>query len=116
MAEEIIFDDITTGAGNDIERATGMARKMVCEWGMDSEIGPLSFATDQNTGMRYPVSEETALKIDQAVHKIVGEAYGQVRVMLKEKEQVLRDITQALHEKETIGRDDLTRIIGSPVE
>ncbi len=116
VAEEIIFDDITTGAGNDIERATGMARKMVCEWGMDSEIGPLSFATDQNTGMRYPVSEETALKIDQAVHKIVGEAYGQVRVMLKEKEQVLRDITQALHEKETIGRDDLTRIIGSPVE
>ncbi|MBC8209378.1 MAG: ATP-dependent metallopeptidase FtsH/Yme1/Tma family protein [Desulfobulbaceae bacterium] len=115
VAEEIIFDEITTGAGNDIERATGMAQKMVCEWGMDPEIGPLSFATDQNTGMRYPVSEETALKIDKAVQRIIGNAYTQVREMLQENEQALREITQALHDKETIGRDDLTRIIGPPV-
>jgi len=112
VAEEIVFEEITTGAGNDIERATDMARKMVCEWGMAPEIGPLAYKRESQTGMRYPVSEETALRIDTAVNGIVQSAYGRVFELLTENREKLEGITSALLERETIDREDLQAIVG----
>src|SRR5690606_38515192 len=88
VAEEIIFNQKTTGAGNDIEQATELARRMVTEWGMSDAIGPLNFANtknevflgrDFNQGDAY--SEETARRIDREIRQIVTEQYDRARAL-----------------------------------
>ncbi len=114
VAEELILDDITTGASNDIERVTKMARKMVCEWGMSDTIGALSIG---ETGEEVFIgrewvqnknySEETARIVDAEVKSIVAEARERCRKLLKDNEETLHRIARALLERETISGEEL---------
>lgn len=113
IAEEIEFGDITTGAGNDIDRVSDMARKMVCEWGMSEDIGPMTFrAADPATGHPGPiVSEATAVKIDEAVKSLVLAAYDNAKRILTENRKALDAMSQALLDQETITHEDIRRIV-----
>ena len=114
VAEEIIFDDITTGASNDIERVTRTARKMVCEWGMSEAVGTLAIG---ETGEEVFIgrewvqnknfSESTARLVDSEVKRIVDEAHERGRVLLKENEETLHRIARALLDRETITGEEL---------
>ena len=114
VAEEIIFDDITTGASNDIERVTRMARKMVCEWGMSEAVGTLAIG---ETGEEVFIgrewvqnknfSEDTARLVDSEVKRIVEEAHSRCRKLLEDNLDALHRIAQALLDRETITGDDL---------
>ncbi|MDR2550196.1 MAG: ATP-dependent zinc metalloprotease FtsH [Desulfobulbus sp.] len=119
VAEKLVFNEITTGAGNDIERATELARKMVCEWGMSEEIGPLTYGKKEEhiflgreiAQQRGDYSELTAQKIDAAVKQIVVEAHDKVTRLLQENMDILRAIADELLERETIMLEDMDRII-----
>ena len=118
VAEKIIFDEITTGAGNDIERASELARKMVCEWGMSEELGPLAYGKKEEQiflgreiSQHRDYSEATAKKIDEVVKDIVIDANNDVTRLLKENIDILRAVADELLEKETIMLDDIDRII-----
>jgi cell division protease FtsH len=118
VAEAIIFDEITTGAGNDLERATALARKMVCEWGMSDELGPLTYGKKEEQiflgreiAQHRDFSEETARQIDVAVKKIITEARDKVRVLLEENKDILTKVAEELLEQETIVLDDIERIM-----
>ncbi|MFQ5527766.1 MAG: ATP-dependent zinc metalloprotease FtsH [Thermoanaerobaculia bacterium] len=117
IAEELSQEDITTGAGNDIERATDMAHKMVCEWGM-SELGPLSFGgkdepvfLGRDYAQRADYSEDTAIRIDREVERIVKDSTDRARDVLTENHNVLNALAERLLEFETIdGREVYTLI------
>ncbi len=118
VAEEIIFEDYTTGAGNDIERATEMARKMVCEWGMSEKLGPLAYEKNEGPvflGMqsqnRKEYSDSKAKEIDTEVHRIVMEGYRKARRILSDNLHFLHKVSQALLELETIDGEDITIIV-----
>ena len=114
VAEEIIFDDITTGASNDIERVTRMARKMVCEWGMSEAIGTLAIG---ETGEEVFIgrewvqnknySEDTARLVDAEVKRIVEEAHSRCQTLLRDNLETLHRIARALLERETITGEEL---------
>jgi cell division protease FtsH len=117
-AEEIILKDFTTGAGNDIERATGLARKMVCEWGMSDAIGPLSYGKKEEQiflgrefASHQDYSEETARRIDAEINKIVLESYDKAKTILSENIDLLHKIALVLLEKEVITGQELDDII-----
>jgi cell division protease FtsH len=117
-AEEIILKDYTTGAGNDIERATGLARKMVCEWGMSESIGPLSYGKKDEQiflGREFAshkdYSEETARKIDAEINQIVLSSYEKAKSILSEHIDLLNKITIVLLEKEVLTGQELDAII-----
>lgn len=118
VAEEIIFNDITTGAGNDIERATKMARKMVCEWGMSEEIGPLNIGEqgeevfigrEWNQSRNY--SDETARLVDAEVKRIVEAARSAARELIEGNMDLLKKIAESLLERETISGADIDLLI-----
>ncbi len=118
MAEKIIFDEITTGAGNDLERATALARKMVCEWGMSDELGPLTYGKKEEQiflgreiAQHRDFSEETARQIDVAVKKIITEARDRVQNLLEEYKDILVKVAEELLEKETIVLEDIESIM-----
>ncbi|MDJ0622607.1 MAG: ATP-dependent zinc metalloprotease FtsH [Desulfocapsaceae bacterium] len=118
VAEDIIFDEITTGAGNDIERATALARKMVCEWGMSDELGPLTYGKKEEQiflgreiAQHRDFSEETARQIDDAVRQIITDARDKVYDLLRENRDILEKVAEELLEKETIVLDDIERIM-----
>ncbi|MHB8150340.1 MAG: ATP-dependent zinc metalloprotease FtsH [Desulfobulbia bacterium] len=114
VAEEIVFGDVTTGAGNDIERASNIARKMVCEWGMSKEIGLLNVAGPDEMGRsRQPYSGETAVRIDQAVTGLVTEARDTATRLLNENRAILEAMAKDLLEKETIGSEDIERLMAA---
>jgi cell division protease FtsH len=114
VAEEIVFGDVTTGAGNDIERASNIARKMVCEWGMSEAIGPMNFAGPDEMGRsRQPYSGETAVRIDQAVTGLVTEARETATRLLNENRAILEAMAKDLLEKETIGSEDIDRLMAA---
>jgi len=117
VAEELTQPDVTTGAGNDIERATDMARRMVCEWGM-SELGPLSFGgkdepvfLGREFSQRADYSEDTALHIDREVSRIVRQAYEQATTVLTTYRAVLDKVAQDLLEREALDGEDVYRTI-----
>lgn len=109
-AEEFIFKDITTGAGNDIERATEIARKMVCEWGMSSRLGPQAYEKHEGPvflGLQYgqkskDYSDAKAQEIDDEVSRIISEGYKKAVEILHENKDSLDKIAKALLEYETI--------------
>jgi len=113
IAEEIVFNQMTTGASNDIERVSDIARHMVCEWGMSEAVGPLTFReTSPLSGQPGQIiSEQTAMLIDSEVKKLVQSAYDRARDLLEEHRGQLDAITHALLERETISRADLQTII-----
>jgi cell division protease FtsH len=113
-AEEIFLDHITTGAGNDIERATEIARQMVCEWGM-STLGPLTFGKKEEQiflgreiAQHRDYSEDTAIKIDGEVRSIVNTAYSRARNILETHRDTLERIAQALLDREVLDATELT--------
>jgi cell division protease FtsH len=117
VAEELTQDDITTGAGNDIERATEMARRMVCEWGM-SELGPLAYgAKDEpvflgrDFAQRADYSEATANRIDHEVTRIVQTGYEQARTVLTQNRAVLDKVARDLLERETLDGEEVYNTI-----
>ncbi|MBN2857508.1 MAG: ATP-dependent zinc metalloprotease FtsH [Candidatus Delongbacteria bacterium] len=118
VAEELIFNDITTGASNDIERATDIARKMVCEWGMSDEIGPIHYGVKNDNPFlgkeltrTSSISEEIGKKIDNAVQKIIFKALEKTREVLKENIGTLHKIAEELLEKETLEGKQIDEII-----
>jgi cell division protease FtsH len=113
IAEEIVFNEMTTGAGNDIERVSDIARRMVCEWGMSPAVGPMTFkASDPLNGQPGQImSEETARLIDNEVKKLVQAAYDDAKQILEENRPILNAMTQALLDKETISGDDIVQIV-----
>jgi cell division protease FtsH len=118
VAEEIMFAQKTTGAGNDIERATEIARSMVTEWGMSDEFGPLNFSSgkqevflgrDFGSGDRH--SEDTAQRIDAEIRRIVTNQYERATKILTEHRKELEQISEALLEFETIDGDDIDTLL-----
>lgn len=119
-AEELIFNTMTTGAGNDIERATEIARKMVCEWGMSDKLGPVTFGKkdeqiflgrEMATHKNY--SEATAIEIDTEIRHIIDENYRTVKGILQENIDVLHRIAGELVEKETLSGEEVDTIIAA---
>jgi cell division protease FtsH len=120
VAEEIIFgaDKVTTGAGNDIERATALARRMVTQFGMSEVIGPLAVGDKEQEiflgrefAQRREISERTAQMVDDEVKRLVDEAYARATQILSENRDLLDRIALALLDRETIDREDLDRLV-----
>jgi cell division protease FtsH len=120
VAEEIIFgaDKVTTGAGNDIERATALARRMVTQFGMSERIGPLAVGDKEQEiflgrefAQRREISERTAQMVDDEVKRLVDEAYARATQIIAENRELLDRIADALLERETIDREDLDRLV-----
>jgi cell division protease FtsH len=117
IAEEIFLKQMTTGARNDIERATEMARKMVCEWGM-SELGPLSFGKQdeqiflgREIAQHRDYSEATAIRIDEQVRKLVEEAYKQSRKIIEDRSEAMIRVAEALLEREVLDGSEVLDLI-----
>ncbi|WP_449243131.1 ATP-dependent zinc metalloprotease FtsH [Desulfovibrio sp.] len=123
VAEEIVLNQKTTGASNDIDRATKTARKMVCQWGMSDKIGPLSFGDGgeqiflgRELIQHKNYSEDTARAIDDEVRSIIDQAHEKARGLLSENREALDRIAEALLERETISGDDIDLLIkGEPL-
>ena len=118
VAEELVFNQMTTGAGNDIERASKMARKMVCEWGMSETLGPLSFGGKGDEvflGREFvqhkEYSEDTAKLIDAEVKRIVQDGYDRAKMLLKENMDALHRISEALLDRETISGKEVDKLM-----
>ena len=114
IAEEITTDSLTTGAGNDLERATDLARRMVCEWGMSDAMGPLTFGKKEEQiflgreiAQHQDYSEDTAVKIDQEVTRIVNNNYQRAHQLLIEHKTTLTAIADALLARETLDAKDV---------
>jgi cell division protease FtsH len=123
VAEEIVFNEISTGAGNDLERVTELARSMVMEYGMSRELGPVNLAGPrrnqfmQTDGGHPPppsYSEDTAREIDREIRGLVDGTYERVRVILTEDRAVLETLAQALLEREVVDEAELREIMGLP--
>ncbi|MCY7352892.1 MAG: ATP-dependent zinc metalloprotease FtsH [Cytophagaceae bacterium] len=113
-AEDIVFDKISTGASNDLERVTKLAYSMVTVYGMNEKIGNISFYDSKQPEYSFnkPYSEETAREIDEEVRKLVNSAYQRTRQMLLDKREKLEIIAQELLKKEILFQNDLERLIG----
>ncbi|MEQ1878414.1 MAG: cell division protein FtsH, partial [Bdellovibrionia bacterium] len=118
VAEALIFHDYTTGAGNDIERATEIARRMVTEWGMSEKLGPQKYESrDQMPFMgmghsnQKEYSDSKAEEIDQEVSRLISEGYEKAKKILEEKTETLHKLAEALLEKETLDGDEVQIIM-----
>lgn len=118
VAEELEMEHVTTGAGSDIQRATELARKMVCQWGMSDMLGPLVYGKDTEhpfLGMEMSkhkeYSEETAVKIDAEIKKFVNEAYETARSILSQKHDILVAMADDLLDHETLDSDMIDAVI-----
>jgi cell division protease FtsH len=118
VAEELVLKEMTTGAGNDLERATDLARKMVCEWGMSEKMGPLTFGKQneqvflgRELGSQRDFSESIAMEIDQEVKRLVTENYERAKRLLTENMASLKRLAEALLEKEVLDGSDIDHIL-----
>ena len=124
IAEEVTIGSITTGAGNDLERATELARRMVCEWGMSNSMGPLTFGKKEEQiflgreiAQHQDYSEETAIKIDQEVKEIITDNYTRAQDVLNEYKQHVLDMADALLVRESLDAEQVRRLVaGEPLE
>lgn len=118
VAEELVFKQVTTGAGNDLERATALARQMVCEWGMSEKLGPLTFGQKEESmflgrsfGSKRDVSDDMALEIDREIKRLVTENYERTKRALTEQMVTLKALAEALLEKEVLDLGEVDEII-----
>lgn len=115
-AEALIYDEFTSGAANDLKRATQLAHKMVCEWGM-SELGPITFGSEDEVFLgrdfakMRDFSEETASAVDREIHRICEDGYKEAHDLLKKFEHVLKALAQALYERETLESEEINAVI-----
>ena len=122
VAEEICLGQMTTGAGNDIERATEMARKMVCEWGMSEKMGPLTYGTKEEQvflgkdfSQQKNFSDQTAKLIDQEVKALVMGGYEKACEIITEHRDSLEKMALALLDRETLGASEIKEIINGKI-
>jgi cell division protease FtsH len=113
-----VFGQMTTGAGNDIEKATELARKMVCEWGMSKELGPMTFGRREeqiflgrDISHHKDYSEQTALEIDREVRKIIDDSYQKARQLLSDHLVLLHAIAARLLEKEVLDGSEVEAMV-----
>ncbi len=124
LAEEIVLNQTTTGAQDDLEKATELARKMVCEWGMSEKMGPLTFGRKEeqvflgrDIARHQDYSEDTAIQIDQEVRRIVNRNFERARTILTNQRTVLANIAEALLEREVLDASEVRMIIdGLPLK
>jgi len=121
ISEETFLNMLTTGAGNDFEKATSIARKMVCEWGMSAMMGPMTYAKKEDMVFlgrdlmsHNEYSEETSQQIDKEIKKIIDQAYANSRRIILDNRAKLEIIAQQLLEKESLTSDDIAAILGTP--
>jgi cell division protease FtsH len=121
-AEELVLDDFTTGAGNDIERATDLARKMVCEWGMSPQLGPMSYGKKEEQiflgreiATHKDYSDETAKRIDAEITAIISSGYEKTKSILSENLATLHRLSDELIKREVLNAEDLDAIISGRV-
>jgi cell division protease FtsH len=120
VAEEIVFNRISTGAANDIKQATDLAQQMVRSWGMSDNLGPLSYAKGEEQiflgreiAQHRDYSEATAKKIDEEIHKLIKSSYGCAKTVLNENLDILHKLAEVLLEKETVMGKELDELIHS---
>ncbi|MBA7679683.1 ATP-dependent zinc metalloprotease FtsH [subsurface metagenome] len=118
VSEEMNFNDITSGAQNDLDRATKITRKMIMEYGMSKRLGPITFKGEEEevflgkeiaSGPHY--SDQIASAIDEEVHNIVMDSYEMARKILLKNKKTLADLANELIEKETLSRDEILKVL-----
>jgi len=119
IAEALFCDDITSGASDDIRRATGIARRMVCDWGMSDRIGPIRYAADENQVPWGPEvygprehSDATAHDIDEEIQNIINTHYTEAKALLERNRHALQRVAEALLEREVMTADEVKEVIG----
>lgn len=122
IAEELVFNQPTTGAGNDIERATELARKMVCEWGMSEKMGPLAFGKKEEAiflgreiAQHADYSEGTAREIDMEIKRFVIENYDRAKDLLSKNKEILNKLAEALLEHESLSGEQINKVMRGEV-
>jgi cell division protease FtsH len=117
-AEELVFGHMTTGAGDDIEKATELARKMVCEFGMSKELGPMTFGKREeqvflgrDIAHHKDYSEHTAIEIDREVRRIIDDAYQKARQLLSDHAPLLQAVAERLLEKEVLDGSEVEAMV-----
>lgn len=115
VAEEIFFGRITTGAQDDLQKITKMAFEVCANYGMNPEIGPISYGNrdQQGEGFQKPFSEATAQRLDEAVKKMVTEAHRRTTELLTERKKEVEQVARLLLEKEVITREDMRLLLGA---
>ncbi len=118
VAEELVLNHMTTGAGNDIEKATDLARRMVCEWGMSEKLGPMTFGKKEEEiflgrdfTQKVDYSESTAIEIDAEVRRIIQDSYYKAKDLLKTNLRLLHKVAQSLLEKEVLDGSEIDAIV-----
>jgi cell division protease FtsH len=121
VAEKLVFKELSTGAGNDIERASNVARRMVTEFGMSDELGPLALGKKEELvflgreiSEQRNYSDEVAYKIDQEIRRLIDEAYERAEAVLTEHMDKLKAISELLIERETIDADEMEALFTAP--
>ncbi|MCH2290384.1 MAG: ATP-dependent zinc metalloprotease FtsH, partial [SAR324 cluster bacterium] len=119
-AEELIFNELTTGASNDIQQATDMARNMICRWGMSDKLGPIVLGTDdqqhvlgRDIGSEREYSEDTAVEIDKEMRNTIKTHYRKAKKLLKDNIKVLHKIAEVLIQEETIEGNRILELLGT---
>ena len=112
-AEELIFNHFSSGASDDLKKATSIARRMICEWGMSPKFGPISFNQSQNGLENNLISPETMKQIDEEIQNILKQAYNKTLSILKDNRAALEKITNMLMEKETCTGEEITEAVQS---
>jgi cell division protease FtsH len=120
VAEELVLGEVSTGAQNDLERATEIARKMVCEYGMSAELGPSTFGRRQESpflgtvfGEERTYSEETARRIDAEVASFIGDAHRRVSEIITARRPALDRLVEVLEEREVLTGDEVQELVGA---
>jgi cell division protease FtsH len=118
VAEELVLNHMTTGAGNDIEKATDLAHRMVCEWGMSERLGPMTFGKKEEEiflgrdfTQKVDYSENTAIEIDAEVRRIIQESYHKAKDLLKANLRLLHKVAESLLEKEVLDGSEIDAIV-----
>jgi cell division protease FtsH len=118
-AEQLVFSDLSTGAHNDIDNATTLARKMVCEWGMSEKVGPLTFGSPseevflgRELGVRRTFSDETARTIDSEIRRMIDEQSDRARDIVTSQRDKLDALAKALLERESLSGEEVDKVLG----
>ncbi len=116
-AEEIVFNQYTTGASNDLQTATEIASKMVCEWGMTEQLGPRAYVKPDEgflggSSTQRIYSEDTARAIDREINALIEDCYQEAMIILEGKIDILHQLAELLLEKETIGAEEVEQLVG----